>query len=1206
MKRSAVSGVSLILFVMFALAGAHAQYRGSLQGTVTDEQGAVVPGAKVTLTDKETNRTQTSETNDAGVYSIGSLPPSHYKLTVEKMGFKKKVTDDLSILSEQSNSANVVLAVGQTSETVTVNGDILPLIDTETANISGDITSQQVQQMPTYGRDVFQLLQLAPGAFGDGSQAAGGGTNNLPSRNGPGGPGASGGIFGVNNTPAVTFGGARQELSNIKIDGVDATDAAWGGTAIITPNLDSVKEVKVVANGYDAEDGRYSAGQVKLITNNGTNQLHGSAHWRADRPGFNAFQKYNGPFQTTPLKNVALLNDFGGSLGGPIVRNKLFGFFSYETIHSNAGVNSSSWYETSAFRSAAPTGSVSALMFGYKGAAPIAGVVQDVPCSDLGLTQGVNCDMIAGQGLDLGKPLDPGMFALGAHDPSFVAVDGCGPTAPLCQPGLGGDGTGNVSNLDGTADVQFLTQSYTQPLTEQQFQWRIDYTPTSKDLLAFSSFYVPVSQQLINGTAREMNRYNPKSVNQTETLIWNHTFTANLQNEFRANVSGWRQNSLKNNPNAPWGLPLLQLSNLTNGAGIGNSYSNPAYGIGTPLIFDQWTYGAKDVLTKVYKSHTLKMGGEVTRLLFADTAPWNARPTYSFNGMWDLLNDAPVNESATFDPATGVPSDFRFDSRQTMYAFFVQDSYKMKSNLTITAGLRWEYFGPISDKYGHLPVVQLGQGGDVMTGLSIRTGGNLFTTSKGNFGPQVGFAWSPRQFDDKLVVRGGFGIGFSALQEANSLDGRNNPPYLSSVLGLQGSNIVYGVNSLPSNIHSFTGYAANTAAVESFDPTTHLPVPGQNYAPVNLVAYEQNWPTTRSYHYSLDLEYDLGHQWFATVGYLGTASRHLTRLFNAGLFDYAQLLAAGQTTNIFNPVVQTLTEYDNEGRGNFNSLLTNIGHHFGSSFQLDAQYRWSHGLDTGSNNYSPAQHNGACSCDGGSYQYTLNKEYASSDFDVTHAFKLYGMWTPTIFHESRSWLEKIAGGWSLSGILNLHSGFPWNPVDPSMGYNAVYQNVGAAYGGGGAIRPGYYLGGFRSGDYKTQNYPSGALSIFPENNPTTGVPCYVEGPPLNSFNQPPGTPNIIDGTAAPGPIPCAPAIGRNSFRSPGYFDIDATLGKAFGLPTNRVLGEGAKLAFTANFYNLFNKVNLTSLDTNVSSSTFGMALGALGSRTIDFQLRLSF
>ena len=1194
MKRSAVSAIILLWFVIFALTGAYAQYRGSLQGTVTDAQGAVVPGAKLTLTDKETNRTLTAETNDSGVYNIGALAPSRYTLTVEKSGFKKKVLEDVGIIAEQANAVNVVLDVGQVAEVMTVVGDAAPLLDTETAAISGTVTSQEVQSMPAYGRDVFQLLQLAPGAFSDGSQAAGGGTNNLPSRNGPGGSGASTGIFATQNTPAVSVGGGRQELTDVQIDGVGATDAAWGGTTIVTPNLDSVKEVKVVTNGYDAEDGRYSAGTIKVITQNGTNEFHGSAHWRADRPGFNAYQKYNGTNSVT--KNGTFLNDFGGSFGGPIVRNKLFGFFSYETIHSNGSQNSSGWFETPQFRAAAAAipGSVGALMFGYKGAAPVQATVQEDQnsntvrdCTNIGLTEGTDCHYIPGQGLDIGSPLTSG---LGTHDASY----GSGAT-PF--------GVGN--GLDGVADIQFLSQTFSQPLTEQQFQGRVDYNLTSKDLVAFSFFYVPNTQTLANGSARSMNFYQQKSRNRTATLIWDRLISTTSENEFRANVGGWRENSLQDNPNSPWGLPVLQLGNLLNVPALGNSGVN-SIGISNPIEFNQWTYAGKDVLTKVYHSHTLKMGGEMTRILFLDTAPWNARPTYDFNNMWDLMNDAPIQETATFDPQTGVPSDFRQDSRESLYGAFLQDSYKMKPNLTITAGLRWEYFGPISEKYGHLPTVELGQGTSVFTGLKVRTGGNLFNASKANFGPQLGFAWSPRQFGDKLVVRGGFGIAYTALQEANSLDGRNNPPYLSSLLNLQGSQILYGVNSLPASTTSFSGYAANPAAVIVFDPATNLPVSGQTYAPVNLVAYEQNWPTTRTYRYSLDLQYDLGRAWVATLGYQGTASRHLTRLYNAGLYDYAQILVPGGAPTAFNPVVQSLTEYDNEGRGNFNALLASVRHRFGNAFQLESQYRWSKGLDTGSNNYAPAQHNGACSCDGGSYQYTLNHEYGLSDFDVRHTFKLFGIWTPTIFHGDRSFLEKIAGGWSLSGIMNLHTGFPWNPVDPNIGPNAIYDgSTNGVYGGGGALRPGYYLGGFRTGDFKTPQYPNGTVSspnaadnIFPENNPVSGVPCYVQSTATLT--------DISTGAALPGPIPCAPAIGRNSFRGPGYFDIDATVGKSFGLPSNKVLGENAKLAFTANFFNLFNRVNLTNIDTNVNDSTFGVAQNALGSRTIDFQLRLSF
>lgn len=1186
MKSSlVVPTIALMLALSFIATNAAAQYRGSLQGTVTDSQGAAVVGASVLLTDKETNRTWTTETNDAGVYNVSGLPPSRYTLTVEKSGFKRKVLEDIRIVSEQPNAVNVVLDVGTVAETVTVNINEVPLLDTETASISGTITAQEVQSLPAYGRDPLQLAQLAQGAFGDGSQAAGGGTNNLPSRNGPGGTGAAAGIFAVQNTPAVSLGGARQELTDIQIDGVGATDAAWGGTTIVTPNLDSIKEVKVVTNGYDVEDGRYGAGQIKVITQNGTNTFHGAAHWRADRPSFNAYQKYNGVNDVQ--KNETFLNDLGGALGGPILHDKLFGFFSYETIHSNGAVNTAGWYETPQFRSAAKAGSVAGLMLGDKGIAPLNATVEESAsdatpkdCTFVGLTEASNCHFIPGQGLDIGSPLTS---SLGTADPSFVDES---------NPGVG-------NGLDGIADIQYMSQTYAQPLLEQQFQGRADFNLNSKNLIAVSFFYVPVSQTIANGTARTMNLYKQKSHNETATVIWDSTFSSTLLNEFRANVGGWRENTLQGNPDSPWGLPNLSIANISDYGSIGNLWGGaPSFGISNPLEFNQWTYAAKDVLTKVYHSHTLKMGGELTRILFLDAAPWNARPSYNFNSMWDFLNDAPIRESATFDPKTGSPSDFRFDSRETLYAFFLQDTYKIRANLTITAGLRWDYFGPISEKNGHLPVVELGEGADAISGLKIRTGGNLYDAQKSNFGPQLGVAWTPKRFNSKLVLRSGFGIGYTALQEANSLDGRNNPPYLSSYLSLYGSNILYGVNSLPASTTSFTGYAANPAATMTFDPNTNLPLPGQNYQSVNLVAYERHWPTTRTYRYSVDAQYDLGHNWVATLGYQGTASRHLTRLYNYGLYEYAQLAAAGAGSQAFNSTVQTLTMYDNEGYGNYNAMLASLRHHIGKSFMLETQYRWARGMDTGSNNYSPAQHNGSCSCDGGSYQFTMNKEYGPSDFDVTHTFKLFGMWTPAIFRGRHSYLEKTLGGWTLSGIMNFHSGFPWNPNDPNLGYDSIYQGSGAAYGGGGVLRPGYYLGGFSAKDFKTQQFDqNGAIALFPESNPTTGQPCYVGGPALS---------DIVAGNADPGPIPCAPAIGRNSFRGPGYFAIDATIGKSFSLPAMKFLGENAKFVFTANFYNLFNKVNLTNLDTNVNDSTFGMASNALGARTIDFQLRFSF
>ncbi len=310
--RNSIAALAL-LCVSLAAIPASAQYRASLQGTVTDPQKAVVPGATVTLTDKETNRTLETVTNEAGVYVFNALAARTYTLSVELAGFKKNVLDDVKIIAEQSNALNVELELGQTNEVVTV-GAAAPLIDTATGNISGTITAQHLQTLPSFGRDPLQLLQLAPGAFGDGARAAGGGTQNLPATTIGGGAAAA--SSRLENGGQIVANGARTAENNYQIDGVGVTSVSWGGTTVITPNEDSIKEIKVVTNNYDAENGRYRGAQVQMISQNGTNQLHGSAFFKWDRPGLNAFQKYNG-YGKAVQKNTSELQRLRWNGGRP-------------------------------------------------------------------------------------------------------------------------------------------------------------------------------------------------------------------------------------------------------------------------------------------------------------------------------------------------------------------------------------------------------------------------------------------------------------------------------------------------------------------------------------------------------------------------------------------------------------------------------------------------------------------------------------------------------------------------------------------------------------------------------------------------------------------------------------------------------------------------------------------------------------------------
>src|SRR6202034_3291722 len=280
--------------------------------------------------------------------------------------------------------------------------------------------------MPSFNRDVFQLAQLAPGVFGDASQQAGGGAFNLPGNQGPGGtPGGSGGIFSTENGAQIQSAGGQYETNGISIDGISTVSAVWGGTSVITPSEDSVEDMKVVSNSYDAENGRFSGAQIQVTTKSGTNELHGSAFFKASRPGLNAYQRWNGVGSNTAgtpasrglNRDNDRFNQYGGSLGGPIWKNKIFAFFNWETSPLTSVTTAQGWYETSQFDSASPAGSIAATYLAYPGNAVSASGIIPRGCSSIGLVQtapGVvgNCNAIGpngSQGLDISSPVENGV-----------------------------------------------------------------------------------------------------------------------------------------------------------------------------------------------------------------------------------------------------------------------------------------------------------------------------------------------------------------------------------------------------------------------------------------------------------------------------------------------------------------------------------------------------------------------------------------------------------------------------------------------------------------------------------------------------------------------------------------------------------------------------------------------------------------------------
>lgn len=1151
----AVQVALLISLMSWWATSAQAQFRASIRGTVTDSQGAVIPGAKVTLVNTQTGLTMESTSDNNGIYQFNALPAAPYRITAEAQGFKTKVLDNVQIVPDQPNGLDLQLEPGQVQETVTVSGTTEAL-NTETASVSGTISGNQIQHLPSFGRDVLKLAQLAPGVLGDNAQASGGGGFNLPgTETGGGASGADEGIFQTENGAQIIANGGQTPTNGVTVDGISTASAVWGGTTVITPSEDSIDDVKIVSNAYDAEDGRFSGAQIQITSKGGSNQFHGSAFFTAHRPGLNAYQPFNGEGNSV-LRDPSRFNQMGGSLGGPIWKNKLFAFFNFETIREHTDVLGNQWAETPQFDALAPTGSIAAQLVGYPGNNILNKGVNNVNCLDAGLIEGTNCHAVPG-GLNVGTPLNQTLFPLGqvvaGQDPGWISSN---------SPGTGGDGSGGPENLGTVPDIANYITTNPTSVIESQYNGRLDADVTAKDRLTFAIYWVPKSVDNYNGD-RAMDIFHHNQINDAFSLIWNRTISSTFLNEARFNAAGWRWNEITSNPQSPVGLPSVQLDYSIGSAQINNFGPN----VGSHL--DQWTYTYKDVATKVINRHTVKFGGEVTRLSYLNACFGCGIPSYGFFNLWDFLNDAPRREGyVTFDPHSGLPTTFRQDDRENIWGFFVQDDYKVRRNLTLNLGLRWSYFGPLSSKENNMYVAVPGSGADFLTDLTIKKG-NSWTAQKNNFSPEIGFAWSPGKFHDKFVVRGGYGLNYNQEEIAISANVNANPGLSIGEYVTMGTptspnpGIIYATSSSPQNAF---GYPANPNFTLQF---------GSNGLPANGAASVAIWPSTmptmRVHHYSLETESDLGSNWIASIGYQGSVSRDI-------LFHQNPLAVPATSGYALNPSINGGDYWSSIGRANYNALLTDLKHNFSHQFTADAQFTWSKSMDTTSRPYTEPY-----------YPFDPNLSYGPSDYDIGKSFKLFATWQPVIFHGSNGWLEKIAGGWSLSGIFNVHSGFPWSPI-----VNVIGGSLYCGQCGYGNVYPTEYFGGAGTSTsnkaFETvanSNFPNGGSSYF--DTPASDYTAYT------GSNY---------GTA----VPQAPLVHRNSLRLPGYRDVDLTLAKGFGLPNTSVLGENARLEFRLDAYNVFNNLNLdpTQISNNVGNSNFGTITGALAARTVTMGLRFSF
>jgi hypothetical protein len=1139
-----------IVFLAIFSSIATAQFRAGIQGTITDANGAVVPSAKVTLTSTETGRTQETTASEDGFYRFSSLAPGNYSITVESASFKKRVVENVQVAAERLEGVNVTLETGGIAETVTVEAENTG-IQTEDASIQRSISTEEILSLPQTGRDPYELVRLTPGIFGSGARSGSGDVVNLPNTSGPGGSNAS--IFQTENQVPISANGQRVTSNSYQVDGVSVNSQTWGGAAIVTPSQEAVKELQVSATTYSAEDGRNSGAQVKVITQNGTNDWHGSLFFKYNDPELNAFNKFPRFIGTRPTNGPQRVerkfSTYGGSIGGPLPyfrfgdgggphfssgRDRSFFFFAFEGLRERTNNTYVSWVETADFRQRLSTlraGTVSAQILASGGAEP-----RIVGSEPITLNAAGDRFVCGNEGLFV-----PAQAVNGGID--FGSISGA--------PGQ----YANDTAFDGFPDLQCGRFDNTRRAEAKQFFGRLDFNLSDNDRLAFTGTFVPRTDTNVDASAqsRPMADFTSDRFNFATAAIYNHNFSANITNEFRISYSGWGFDETKSNPTANFGIPRVEIEGI---------WSNRLrFGAPQPGRFQDRQYDFRDTLTWVIGNHVLKVGGAFRRDVNKGGSVSIARPLFSFVRPWNFANDTPVFESIAADQF-GNPTPNTTVYHTDNLAFFVQNDWKVRPNLTLNLGLRWEYFSPITIEDGQIGNLVLGPAGG-LAGARIEVNEKLTDSDFNNFGPQVGIAWSPGMFNNKLVVRSGFGIAYDRLANALLDNARRNPP-ASQLFGIccgfsssdpAAQQIVYAL----SEDGTIFGYPRHPNIGGGFNPATGLPLSGS----IEIYGSNRKLPNSEVYRYSLDAQYELPWRTVATLGYSGSLGRRFVRIDRVHI-----TVPDGGNPNIFagyfaRPDVNT----------NYNALISSLRTRFYKGLNLSVNYTFGKSLDTSS-------FEAPCACTDQSFPVDQKEERGRSDYDVRHNFNASAVWDIPFYRTQKDWVGKLLGGWQASTIVSYNTGFPWTPK--LFGCLNVPSAAGFC-----DPRPIAY-----NGQPPLDNTDDNFLSpggLFPGGGPAFFSTAFNGSDPFGN----------------------RPGIGRNRLFGPKYFSTDISFVKRFGLPSVGFLGEAAGIDLRVNFFNVFNQLNLTPFNSNsdptrVTLPTFGTAVSGLAGRVGELQVRFSF
>ncbi len=1127
----------LLAAVLFVSAGTavYAQ-TGSIGGTITDATGGGIADATVKAQSAETAAVRTATTDPAGTYTIPNLPVGHYDVTVQKQGFSSQRFEKVELTVAQNLTLNGSLQIGAVSQSVEVSGASLATVDMEDAQLSNVVDQRRIVELPLITRDPYQLVLLSPGAQQTTSSLGG---------------------FSVN--------GQRERSNNFLLDGVDNNDASVpgipGGVSSINP--DSTQEFRVITNNYLPEFGRNSGAIVDIVTRSGSNQLHGDAY-EFNRVNALAARDYFNP--TPQPQNPFVRNQFGFSLGGPIVKDKTFFFVNSEWDRFRTTLTNQSTVPTAAFK----TG-----IFNYT--------------DQNGNTQLINLANPASPNNALGLPLDPTMQKVLALYPN--------PNGPA------------VDSIRGT---YFFPTS--DPQNSANTTFRIDHHFSEK----YSMFARYIYNGLTNGNSLDEIFPGVGGIatgQQSHSGAFNFiaAFRPNLVNEFRFGLNRTDDLFTCNGRNAfdsnstldPFGFGTDYSFNLsTNVPTIANfGCSALTNSNGQARRAGTWHY--VDQLSWVAGKHNVKVGGEFRYVYDNGYDAFGARPLVDFTAFGNfgipivncsgpcandetlqtlaaaLLGVPGIQTQTQFFNAEGqrTPTDFR-RFVQHEYGLFVQDSWKVRSNLTLELGLRYELDQPPFERNGNLSNLLYQQASDsapiTFQTVGPGTGREVFYGYPYNFEPRLGAAWNPFH-DGKTSIRAGYGIFHDRVFGNLFTNLKGDPPFVAGVQNLPNESFLNGA--------PLVTLGALPPPATQPSPSSSVP-DGSLLTGITILDPNLKDPYTQSWNASIQRQ--LGNGMTMELDYVGSGTHRLFRsvdgnppqpsLVAAGHADgtlplnvsggtlrIAPLLGLGYPQVTGNLALDEPVVIKSIGNATYNALQAVFNKQFSHGVQFQAAYTWSHAIDDAADPIvagQPGNRNIARN------SFNLHEERGSSDYDLRHRliinYVLELPFGPGHTHFSQGLVARVLGGWELSGLSTFQSGRPFD----------IYSYRDSEYTG-------------------LSNRPD----LVGDPSIPAGSPRNQTGPPLAAFAvQPFGRPGNL---------------GRNTFTGPRYYDTDVNLVK------NTHFTERVNLQFRAEVYNVFNRIQFdqpgASGNTLASPDTFGQSLstitqpdGTTSARQIQLALKLIF